>query len=197
MDPNTPYEVGQLHSSTLHWALTRWNGGELHCQNVCRLSKQVLMNMTVCAMGSLSVSVNMQPCSSDSCLPRWVAITWGLEVNSADIFMHRWLWWAELAIGHIHQCGVFSRHPFLDVQSVLADLSPEVMQSDVWAPEVSSLRKQNVLSNLSPTSSGVFDGENGYSYWFSFWGNVSIIWGGQWGRCRGIVRCVPGSSDLG
>lgn len=67
-------------------------------------------------------------------------------------------------MGHVHQCGVFSRLPFLDVQSVLADLSPEVMQSDVWAPEVSSLRKQNVLSSLSPTSSGVFDGENGYSY---------------------------------
>lgn len=130
MDPNTPFEVGQLSSSTLHRALTRWRLGELHCQNVCRLSKQVLMNMTVCAVGSLSLSVNMQPCSSDSCLPRWVAITWGFRtplilIGRAGHRAHTSLWgfqppsfsWCTICVswpqprGHAEWClgprGVF------------------------------------------------------------------------------------------
>lgn len=53
------------------------------------------------------------------------------------------------------------------------------MQSDVWDPKVSSVKKQNMLSNLSLTSSDVFDGEIRCSYWFSFWGDVSVAWGGQ------------------
>lgn len=162
---------------------------------VCRLSKQVLMNMTVCAMGSLSLSVNMQPCSSDSGLPRWVA--WKSRGAWRSLGRHfRTLLILIGRAGHRAHTSVWGFQPPSFSWCTICISWPQPRGHAEWCM-VSSLRKQNVLSNLPLTSSGVFDGENGCSYWFSFWGDVSVTWGGQWGRCRDIVRCVPGSSDLG
>lgn len=100
--------------------LTQWKVRELNCPNSC-LSIQVLMHMKVYVMSSLSLSVNMRPCSSDSCLAQWLAIVWGLEVTLCRHVSTLWILIGRAGHRAPH-CGVFSHCAFLDVQSVLADL---------------------------------------------------------------------------
>lgn len=70
------------------------------------------------------------------------------------------------------------------------------MEHNMWAWGVQSHKAECAFESLFPTSSGAWDGESGYGYWFSLGGvDLSIAWGQGVGKCRGLLRCVPGSLD--
>lgn len=127
------------------------------------------MNTKACTVGGLVLSVNSLPCYGNPCLT-WVGHPWGLESLFAESTLdsHRqgwpsrtWLWGFQLP-------------SFLDIQSVLADLSPVVMEHNMWARGVQSHKAECAFESLFPTSSGAWDGESGYGYWFSLGAGRSV-----------------------